>query len=989
MSTGRKAAEDVDNDLDQAQATNDIQKIALPSTTNSLNLERSPAELDGSDSMQQIQATNFDAQDDDPMTHHQQQQSSLLLSVVPNKDLYATSTGELSRDSTVGTSNTKKETDGSSTMVTTPQSGKIAIESAVSSYSNTTADFFHDMSSSSNTSSNSGNGGDSVFANDNGNGGSADVMGIGCCNTFDSILTVTNELPMDKHSGHRSSYTPTRSKHRSSHSRKVSTSQHDKHHQIIDPSAVLNFAMEHRIFLKAALNLISELDRTAPQLGMMDPIVLKAGSLKKASHLMNGVWKVKYVEIRRGMFSYYENAVSNVNSNSNRTDRGNTSSANHSINNNEIQGELLRKNIPLEASTCTCRAVKLHQKALNFSPSGAIFELSTTTTIPRKGMNNNSNNSHNTNSNNTNNNNTTTTIKRLWMASSRAERQAWMYAINNAMVGGSVTRGDSFLLDHTRNGGGGRSTIRTSPYKDDIRKYNKQQSILRSAKTSSEYLSGLRELLNHPLHIPIAWIRKQSTLSPHDSNSNNNNFGSNINNNNNSSSSNNYAFYESTVELSVDQLRRDLLRDSVSINGIIYRGDHNHGPERIFGALTRCIMNVGHTTVTSSSSSNRNTSSSSVGASHLHHHHHHQSSSDLRESKALMYTRDILLAGNRTRSGGDSYFCVETLCSNSELVVLVPSGKAVQPVEITVTEDDSDDSLRNRFNDKSDWIRTKSKLQRSWRRHYVVLSEGMLSYYEGATPRPHGLRGQQSLVDAVISITKKKSKVTSNLIDVNHDEYIVSISLKEGNTKDRLLLFESETKLLDWVYALECVTRAKPSTEMTRKLLRRRLSSSELEPNSTANSMTSILSSAQHATMDHALKIGLHSDLVAKRLKNIDHHAACDVRVSVSALTEYKVCTVNPQGDEEQDTWANIQSHFLQSFRISGGSAGRILRGEEVVRFTVLNCLDPMPSNPGTEGTLSPTSTMRSRINRRIFRNTSTDHDLIEVAVPPSSGVSD
>lgn len=43
------------------------------------------------------------------------------------------------------------------------------------------------------------------------------------------------------------------------------------------PSAAFNFAIEHRIFLKAALGLLTELDRHAPELGMMDPIVLKAG----------------------------------------------------------------------------------------------------------------------------------------------------------------------------------------------------------------------------------------------------------------------------------------------------------------------------------------------------------------------------------------------------------------------------------------------------------------------------------------------------------------------------------------------------------------------------------------------------------------------------------------------------------------------------------------------------------------------------------------
>lgn len=601
---------------------------------------------------------------------------------------------------------------------------------------------------------------------------------------------------------------------------------------------------------------------------------------------MNGVWKVKYVEIRRGMFSYYENAVSNVGSRV-----------------GDPQGELLlRKNIPLEASTCTCRAVKLHQKALNFSPGGAIFELA---------CSNSSNN------------------KRLWMATSREERQAWMQVINNAMVGGSVTRGDS-LVDH-------RGLVRTvsgrSPFKTDLRKYLKQQSSMRAAKTAPEYITGLRELLNESLHVPVKWIAKQGLL-----------FNDNSNGHNSLSAS---AFQEETVALSMDQLWRDLQRDSVSINGKVFRGDSSHGPERILGALTRRILRVGRS---SEASGNR---------------------SDLRESKALVYARDLLLAGNRTRSGGDSYYCVNTLCSNADLVVVVPSGAEAEPVEIDVSEDDSDESFHTRFNDKSGWVRTRSKLQRTWRKHYFVLSEGTLSYYEGTTPRPHGLRGQRVLADASISITKRKAKENGNL--TIHDEFILTISLKDGTTKDRLLLFESEDKLLDWVYALECVTKAKPSVEATRKAHRRRASGNE--DLCLANSMADVLNGAQQSTLEHALKLGLDPEYVKNRLANFAQRTTSAVRVSVRACTEYKVCTTNPQGDDDQDTWATIRAHFLQAFRISGGPNGRIMRGEEIVRLSVVNCLEPSPQ-PATNSdfAVSPTS-MRARINRRIFRNPSVDDD--------------
>ena len=115
-----------------------------------------------------------------------------------------------------------------------------------------------------------------------------------------------------------------------------------------------SWVKEHSIFLQAALDLLQERDKHAPTVGMMDPVVLKAGPLKKASILMKGIWKVKYVEIRRGMLSYYENL--------------------------QNEDKLIRKDVPLQAHDCTVRAVKVHpsKAALQLTTNrrgGAIFEL--------------------------------------------------------------------------------------------------------------------------------------------------------------------------------------------------------------------------------------------------------------------------------------------------------------------------------------------------------------------------------------------------------------------------------------------------------------------------------------------------------------------------------------------------------------------------------------------------------------------------------------
>ena len=444
-------------------------------------------------------------------------------------------------------------------------------------------------------------------------------------------------------------------------------------------ATALNFAMEHRVFLRSALMLLAERDKQAPELGMMDPIVMKAGPLKKAAHLMNGVWKAKYVEIRRGMFSYYENAVSKDEKTGER--------------------ELLRKNIPLTAS-CTCRPVKLHQKALNFTALGAIFELSS-------------------NGN-----------KRLWMANSREERHRWMHAIQHAMVGGSVTRGAEDF-------GGSRGS--STAWKDDSRLYLKAQSTLRSTKAASDYINGLREMLKNSLQVPVKWVRtKQSGDASAVPN-----------------------FQEDSIDMSVDQLWRDLQRDSVRIDGELSEGSTGHGPERIAGALMRRILHVSRSSAVRS----------------------------LSESQALAYARDALLAGNRTRTGGDSYFCVNALCRNDDLVVVVPSGREAEPTRFEVSEDESDHSFHSRLDSKNGWIKTRNLLNRTWKRRYFVLCEGTLSYYEGAHPRPHGLKGQMFLKDAVFSLRKRNDE----------DQFVLSITVNEGSAplRETLLLFES-TGYMRW-----------------------------------------------------------------------------------------------------------------------------------------------------------------------------------------------
>ena len=673
-----------------------------------------------------------------------------------------------------------------------------------------------------------------------------------------------------------------------------------------------NFAMEHRIFLKAILELLAQRDKVATEVGMNDPNVFKSGPLKKASHLMRGIWKVKYVEIRRGMFSYYEDNVSYNRQNS--LERGGSG-----VGVSGTAESLLRKNIPLEANSCHCRAVRLHQKAWNITPRGAIFELS----IAGK-------------------------PKRLWMANSREERQAWIQAINDAMVGGSATRGGNKGQKSSTKAGGIDSR---SPHKNDLKKYLKAQSNLRSSKTKDDYVIALRHVYRHDLNVPVKHIIKQAEQESKGNNSNSDVKG---------------AFHEEDVKFGVDQLFKDLLRDTVKINDHVYQGNSGHAPERITGALARLILLHGRL--------DREEELDGQSGPRT------ASKYDMSESQALAYARDVLLSGNRTRSGGDSYFCVNALCKNDELVVVVPSSAQAEPVSITVAQDDDNDSgfSSHDMHAKDGWLRTRRRSKKSsWMKAYFVLSEGTLSFYEHALPRPHGLQGQMPILEATISVSREEQKGNTN---GEKSSYFV-LTIVARDKSERQILFETEEKLLVWAYALECSAKAKggaapaPLLKAMNSMIRRmpRVSVAggvgisnhkvPLDDNSTKLEVTTSL--AEAALKEHVANLGLDFGALEKRLVAYASQSSTVVKVSIEAGTVYKICTLDPQGEESEDTWAVVDATFLQEFRVSGGTNGRILRGEEIVRVDVTKC-SPAPISARRTSSLTDRSGSPSSPNRRM-----------------------
>jgi hypothetical protein len=355
-----------------------------------------------------------------------------------------------------------------------------------------------------------------------------------------------------------------------------------------------DFAIEHKIFLRAILSLLNDRDKQGMEPGVNNSTILrKVGNLKKASRTVRGLplrWKMKFVELKKGTFSYFNGAV-------------------------KLQGSS-RKDVPLTATLIVCRPIK------HSGGGGCVFEL-----CIQGGK------------------------RRLWMANTQDDRQAWIQAIHDAMIGASVTRGDNFLEYQVEQNIGGRkekkgdnSVPLNSPYRDFLEQYLMVRTAINAAKSKDEYLDAISCLRGKSITVPVQWVKSQVDSTTD-------------------------AFIETEVSSGVEQLYKDLMRDCVEINGENISGNSFHGPDRIVGKLTQQILlsdnaslHVNHTSL-----------------------HAEETENDITDAQAVSYSRDILLASDRTRSGGDSYFCAENLCLNRNLVVLCPSSTEASPILVTVS----------------------------------------------------------------------------------------------------------------------------------------------------------------------------------------------------------------------------------------------------------------------------------------------------------------
>ena len=550
-----------------------------------------------------------------------------------------------------------------------------------------------------------------------------------------------------------------------------------------------HFVWQHGMLLNAVLQLLMERDHLGDE-GSADDSdnIWKKGPLKKMTTGKGPMkWKVKYVEVRRGNLCYYE-------------DSGVESG---------------RKMIHLRSrDTSVNQRLEHHHHAKQTSLY--VFE------VVQSGS-----------------------PKYVWAARSDEERQAWIRAIQVAMIGnGGINNGNDAatvvaerdFVAHHQVGIDRYRALRAKLKEMDVHEdYEAEvKKALRGGDGTSSSSSNRRPSFT-PLQIPVSWIRLQvqdlggrNAMSNHSSNSNfNTGSGNPVPDRFNPRLTSNGADPQKQIRSSIAEFWNKMKETAFAVNGLVIPRDMTFCTERVFGSLTRCILEYDHAFVRGMNLSTE--FDQQLILSKTSGHHQNPMSNDkstidsstqmVSELQAVTYARDVLVAVLRTREQHDVLYAVNDLLRNDDLVVVsAKEDEDIVHLEVSFAGDDWKDyeqpEIAVKDNTISQWLHTKRSV--GWRRRFAVLSGVVLSYYESASPRPHGLKGQLVLDQASLVATPTESNNSNNNANTNaakteggetqqqpqpnQRRHVLIVATK---TETRYLSFETDKEMLEWQAALQ------------------------------------------------------------------------------------------------------------------------------------------------------------------------------------------
>lgn len=616
--------------------------------------------------------------------------------------------------------------------------------------------------------------------------------------------------------------------------------------------------------------------------------VLKAGLLRKANHhAMGAIWNNKLVEVHKGLFVYEGDE---------KSPKGRR-----------------RKSLPLHASICTCQPA---------TSKSTVFEL-----VLKKGA------------------------KRLWMCSNEDERNDWVHVINSAMIvlpaqGGRGTGGSI---------GGAQAIDPSSPHASDMLRYRDMRLAMEVADDRDNYLHAVAILLeNGELCVPFPWIRRQIFPSQPEQATTNaissflpfylkyarkrarqaqqpNHGGACVASPHSQSQQ---ASGSNGGELT--QLWKDMMRDKVCINGQIIHGEY--GPEAILGALARVL-----TTLALQAKAHEETSKSlgleaatpstsgSARADKKQPDQHRLSSSvsqlalaripssslgSLNEVQIVAHTMEILLACNRTQSGGDTYYCVEYLFRNPNLAVVCPYSSHAEPLQISLELVEEDSVHR-------------------------VVSPCRTRPPPNPTEFSFGA-GAQSPVPWRISGVSRPASVSSTSESCPRADSLPAIFSQEGHQSSRSAPDSEQLPHPDATGATPHGPRAPLSAPAAGGRFPYQGHFYDFESSTSSSLAENIglsLVTGRYQSRHEAKNLKAEGNDLASTSEDTGTPRSRRalrrpvILVKIQANTAYKVCPLDPQDGDDSDIWSLVSARFEQHFIVSGVG---LSKSDEFIRLKTM-----------------------------------------------------
>jgi hypothetical protein len=545
---------------------------------------------------------------------------------------------------------------------------------------------------------------------------------------------------------------------------------------------------------------------------------------------------------------------------------------------------------------------------------------------------------------------------RYWTARSEEERQAWIRAIQAAMIGEEDRRSRELDL---------------SPYQASLTLYKEMRESIQKADMQELYFEAIKKATmgGVSLQIPVQWVREEVRKASTPPQAADGTIKRQAPKRKNSA--------HIRRKGSISEFWRSMRKLSFSINGFVVPRDTTLAAERVVGSLTRCILEFDKAFEDCSSSSQN----------------------QITELQAVSYARSILLSVLQGKEQADSDKLVEDLLQGRPELVCVSSLSeedeigSLTRLEVSFPGEDLPDDFEEPEADyMSHWIQlarrrnsTVSVSNSKWKRRYAVLSGAVLSFYEAASPRPNGLRGQLVLNAETTVDTEEIPKESNGKSDavMSDCRYVVVIKTS-GN--ERLLWFAEKSDMTAWKESLQkaldfsseaAATQRAPSERTPAKMLSK---AADRVTDGSIRGGIRVIKGAKDSGMK-AMKIATDGSMKAMkfatdgsmkvfrgaverlrpsstprpaRRQRITRMPSVLVLLDESKCPEKREPTVQcvvqivrtfairaataatsgeDENDDEEDEnyWMSVQVTWYQAFLMSGGSNGRINSVEPLV----------------------------------------------------------